>query len=401
MATFEKNGFIVLSNDSIFRWNSGKWTNTKLINKNLSLDDLLALNFNEKIYLVSRGVGLVYKLEGDSLSREDRSFNWRSRYNTLFFNKDEKIYSLGGYGLWTSKNNLIFFDKTTSEWTLEEYENAGEIPLDLSNGTIEVKDSLLFYIDVPVKGYNNNKNVHRYNFNSKNWISIGKRNSEIKTFTSNIRTNLDYPIVFDKDGDVGKFILSLNEFRLYKNPNIAILKDLRSVIGNPNTKDFLVFIENGTNKEIPIIVSETLLLGSDYETHKIYFPHFSTLGLLISIVIILFIFILVYALFKKRNSLLIDKIKAHWKEIETVLSKEELKILNIIIEKHPDKVELSYILDRFSPQLTYESKIKKFRKSINIIEVKLNRITKHNKGEIILSKRNKNDKRIKELFLNN
>ena len=400
MVTHEKNGFVIITNDSLFRWSKGNWSKRKLIKNEKSLDDLLALSLGENVYLISRGVGLVYQLKGDSIIRKDRSFNWRSRYNTNFIFKDEKIYSLGGYGLWTSKNNLVFFDKTTSEWMLEEYNKAEKLPFDFSGGTTELKDSLLYYMGPPIKDIKDDIYIYRYNFNTKNWITLGERNQDIELFLSNNRASLLYPIVYDKNGNIGQLIYSRNEFRKYKTPNNGILKDSRFIVGNPNTREFIVFIENGNNIEVPVIVSETMLLGSEYEALPIYNPQQYPLGFILIIAAFLGFGLLVFMIYRKRSSKLIDKVKSHWGEIEEQLNSEELKILEIIIEHHPDCVELPFILDRFSPNLTYESKIKKFRKSLRIIDGKLKRITKYRKGDIILSRRNKEDKRIKELYLN-
>ena len=400
MVTYEKNGFVIITKDSLFRWNKGNWSKRKLIKNKESLDDLLALTFDKNVYLISRGVGIVYKLKGDSLIRKDRSFNWRSRYNTNFIFKDDKIYSLGGYGLWTSKNNLIFFDKTTTEWMLEEYNKVEKLPFDFSGGTTELKDSLLYYMGAPLKDLELDKNIYQYNFSSKDWNVLGQWNDAIALFNSNYRTSLLYPIVYDKNGNIGQFIYSRNEFRKYLNPNKGILNDSRLIVGNPNTREFMVFIENGNNIELPIIVSETKLLGSEYEALPIYNSQHYQLYITLIIAAFLGFGLLVFMIYRKRSSKLIDKVKSHWSEIEEQLSSEELKILKIIIEHHPDCVELPFILDRFSPKLTYESKIKKFRKSLRTIDNKLKRVTKYKKGDIILSRRNKEDKRIKELYLN-
>ena len=265
MVTHEKSGFVIITKDSLFRWNKGNWSKRKLIKNTESLDDLLALNLDEKVYLISRGVGLVYQLKGDSIFRKDRSFNWRSRYNTNFIFKDDKIYSLGGYGLWTTKNNLVFFDNTTSEWMLEDYNKAEKLPFDFSGGTTELNDSLLYYSGPPIKDLENNKNVYCYNFNTKDWIILGKRNQDIELFSSNYRASLLHPFVYDKNGNIGQFIYSRNEFRKYINPNKGVLNDSRLIVGNPNTREFIVFIENGNNIELPILISETMLLGSEYK----------------------------------------------------------------------------------------------------------------------------------------
>ena len=399
MVTHEKSGFVIITKDSLFRWNKGNWSKRKLIKNKESLDDLLALTFDKKVYLISRGVGLVYQLKGDSIIRIDRSFNWRSRYNTNFIYKDDKIYSLGGYGLWTSKNNLIFFDKTTTEWMLEEYNKVEKLPFDFSGGTTELKDSLLYYMGAPLKDLELDKNIYQYNFSSKDWNVLGQWNDDIVLFNSNYRTSLLYPIVYDKNGNIGQFIYSRNEFRKYLNPNKGVLNDSRLIVGNPNTREFMVFIENGNNIELPIIVSETMLLGSEYEALPIY--NTQQYPLRVTFIIAFLGFgLLVFMIYRKRSSKLIDKVQSHWSEIEEQLSSEELKILEIIIEHHPDCVELPFILDRFSPNLTYESKIKKFRKSLRTIDDNLKSITNYRKGDIIISRRNKEDKRIKELYLN-
>ena len=400
MVTHEKDGFIIITKDSLFRWNKGNWSKSKLIKNKESLDDLLALTFEENLYLISRGVGLVYQLEGNSLIRKDRSFNWRSRYNTHFIFKDDKIYSLGGYGLWTSKNNLIYFDNTTAEWMLEEYNKAEKLPFDFSGGTTELNDSLLYYMASPLKFKETDNYLYRYNFNTKNWITLGELNQDILLFNSDHKTNLRYPIVYDKVGNIGQFIYSQNEFRKYINPNKGVLNDSRLIVGNPNTREFMVFIENGNNIELPIIVSETMLLGSEYEALPIYNSQQYLLYIILIIAPFLGFGLLVFIINRKKSLDLINKVKLHWGKIEEQLSSDEIRILKIIIEHHPGAVELPFILDRFSPNLTYESKIKKFRKSLRIIDDKLKSIIKYNKGDIILSRRNKEDKRIKELYLN-
>ena len=400
MVTHEKDGFIIITKDSLFRWNKGNWSKSKLIKNKESLDDLLAFNFEENLYLISKGVGLVYQLEGDSLIRKDRSFNWRSRYNTHFIFKDDKIYSLGGYGLWTSKNNLIFFDNTTTEWMLEEYNKVEKLPFDFSGGTTELKDSLLYYMGAPLKDLELDKNIYQYNFSSKDWNVLGQWNDAIALFNSNYRTSLLYPIVYDKNGNIGQFIYSRNEFRKYLNPNKGILNDSRLIVGNPNTREFMVFIENGNNIELPIIVSETMLLGSEYEALPIYNSQQYLLDIILIIAAFLGFGLLVFIINRKKSLDLINKVKLHWGKIEEQLSSDEIRILKIIIEHHPDAVELPFILDRFSPNLTYESKIKKFRKSLRIIDDELKSIIKYKKGDIILSRRNKEDKRIKELYFN-
>ena len=59
-----KKMVLIITNDSLFRWCKGNWSKKKLNKNEESLDDLLALSLGENVYLISRGVGLVYQLKG-------------------------------------------------------------------------------------------------------------------------------------------------------------------------------------------------------------------------------------------------------------------------------------------------------------------------------------------------
>lgn len=396
-ATFEGEGFIIIENDSIHRWKNKRWKTTKLIKSSFSIGDKIALNFNNEVYLISRGVGLVYKLQGDSITRIDRSFDWRSRYNTNFFYKDDKIYSLGGYGLWTLKNNLIYFDEKAAEWSLEEYVNAEDLPDDLSAGFFQLSDSVLYYTRNSLANKKESSTVFQYNFNMRTWSSLGKGASEFTLMNSNGRTYLDLPYIFNKQGRIGQMNFIDNEFKFYTQPNAGILKDAKSIIGNPNTRQFMILTENGENIEVPVILSEEELLGNKYKSTPLY-----TTPKKWSYVIFLFIGILSSAGFfiVKRNRNLYAIIQENKSTIFQQLTHDEKYILKALLNQYPKSVPIPIMLSEYSKTLTHESKVKKFRKSLSTIEHIVSKETKYKKGPIILDRRNKEDKRIKELYLN-
>ena len=55
-------------------------------------------------------------------------------------------------------------------------------------------------------------------------------------------------------------------------------------------------------------------------------------------------------------------------QIEGDLNQDEKVILHLILDHYPSPIELPEVLAKFAPELTFESRVKKFRKSIKYIE---------------------------------
>ena len=85
--------------------------------------------------------------------------------------------------------------------------------------------------------------------------------------------------------------------------------------------------------------------------------------------------------------------------IRKELSSEDFSVLELILQEHPAAVDFPTILTFFEPNLSYESRVKKLRLSIGRIDKVLMVHTK-SKGSILKFRKNKNDRRIKEVFLN-
>jgi len=63
------------------------------------------------------GFYYLFKLKGDSAIRLDRSSYHGSNFNSYFFSWQNTIYLLGGYGFFTTHNNLISFNENKREWS--------------------------------------------------------------------------------------------------------------------------------------------------------------------------------------------------------------------------------------------------------------------------------------------
>ena len=62
------------------------------------------------------GFYYLFQLKGDSAIRLDRSSYHGANFNSYFFSWQNTIYLLGGYGFFTTHNNLISFNKNNREW---------------------------------------------------------------------------------------------------------------------------------------------------------------------------------------------------------------------------------------------------------------------------------------------
>ncbi len=84
------------------------------------------LNFDNKINNICTigidtfynygGFYYLFQLKGDSAIRLDRSSYHGANFNSYFFSWQNTIYLLGGYGFFTTHNNLISFNKNNREW---------------------------------------------------------------------------------------------------------------------------------------------------------------------------------------------------------------------------------------------------------------------------------------------
>ena len=62
------------------------------------------------------GFYYLFQLKSDSAIRLDKSSYHGANFNSYFFTWSNTIYLLGGYGFFTTNNNLIGFDKNNREW---------------------------------------------------------------------------------------------------------------------------------------------------------------------------------------------------------------------------------------------------------------------------------------------
>lgn len=135
----------------------------------------------DNIKIVSVGGGQVYKVDNDTLKREDFSFNHKMSFGSAVFVKNDTIYKFGGYGFWSSRNFFTYFDNSSKEWEFHAT-NSLSLPPPIHDFNYKLFDEEF----IITNGYSPNVNtgiknhivsdIWKYNFTDRKWDNLGVSN---------------------------------------------------------------------------------------------------------------------------------------------------------------------------------------------------------------------------------
>ena len=122
-----KKSPIIITTNGIFEFKS-KWEYTPFADntfkKEINEIDLLNhANFftiinSNKLYMVSNGAGPVFVYRNNTFERIDNSSLHKNQFGGARFIYNNKIHIYGGYGFWSFKSFITFFDENISQWDL-------------------------------------------------------------------------------------------------------------------------------------------------------------------------------------------------------------------------------------------------------------------------------------------
>ena len=153
------------------------------ISEDFKFNEYTPLINNSKHYFIHSSGGLVYLNRNDSIVRIDNSFNHLMQSNSAIFSYKDTIHRLGGYGFWSARNFITFYDENLNEWEVINPEHSKQLPKGLINGEHFLLDDELYifnsYYINPLNRHEHvyNDNVWKYNFNKKQWKLLGKLHS--------------------------------------------------------------------------------------------------------------------------------------------------------------------------------------------------------------------------------
>ena len=133
----------------------------------------------EKIVLGS--LNDVYLLKDDSLIKINKSYDSRINYGSYNFQISDTIIKYGGYGFWSQRNFMYYFDLSTLEWELYPINNSDDIEGSFEGYTFLKGDKILFLGGKKVSKQNRLKKIPseeiiEYNIQNREIKNIGKLN---------------------------------------------------------------------------------------------------------------------------------------------------------------------------------------------------------------------------------
>ena len=162
------------------------------------------------LYFIENGCGRVLKFEKKQLVRIDHSFSHRNQYNGAITVYNDTIYCIGGYGFFTVKDLVTYYDEGLGQWLMKNH-SFKQVHQIMEPAVCKDSDGLICFggryqkdFLVGERYHRVNPDVMKFTMNSGRWNSIGHLNPHLNKYLikkiqvnhSIIRTT-DYLLFFD------------------------------------------------------------------------------------------------------------------------------------------------------------------------------------------------------------
>lgn len=171
------------------------------------------------------GFHFLYRLKNDSAIRLDKSVFHGHNFNRLFYNYNSRLYLLGGYGYFTTNNNLEVFDSETKEWSYVS--TTGEKP-EFILGVVYKNGDYIYCLN-SVKSGNSiepdsmSRHVYVLDLKTNRWEKYKNLNNELVGIDFHVNFNSpDFIIGFCKRTD--KFLIINKKKQRFLVTNLPKLK---------------------------------------------------------------------------------------------------------------------------------------------------------------------------------
>ena len=403
--TFQNDGyFYIITEEDIYKTENGQSYNVYKHNTHFPHFNFNFLKVDKKGYLISKGGGLVYVFANNEIYRIDDSFDHRNKYESSLFEYQKKVFSFGGYGLFTDKNNLTYFNNSTKEWFDYNYFPNESQPSPRRLAISKVEDSNLYIFGGFQKKINEKLDVYteylqdlwRLDLKSHVWEYCGET-AISDLFDPKIDLN-QIKIVPYKENHLlitkqNCFLIDIknNLIKQFEGFNSAMITGAKTISFNPNSNLFMIISNNHINgKNHPIFVSEEDFLSKNVKL----FDLLRTTNNFKFLILFALVPFIIFFIFLKNSNNIKDKILKNRDNIRQQLNLCENRILDELLEDKNYSLENPYILSFYEPNMSYESKTKKLRISLK----KINRVILENiksSKDVIVKGKSNNDKRIR------
>lgn len=403
---------IVFVNDSLF-YKNGKRFQLKTTSFPGKLNEYLALNIGKKTFLVHSGCGPVLEFRNDSIVRVDNSYVHNSQFGSTPFVYNNQVYFFGGYGLFTYKNIITRYDFKNGEWN-QEQTYGDEFPEARCCEVFSYRKNDHLYIFGGVA--NDPKNIREVNdvkpilwdldLTTMTWKKMGTYNSALISSQYNglqIKNKLYLFHQILLEVDLEQNTVKKYDYSSHIVPKAMLVKNdsIYGVFENNNRK--LSF----SKKAIEDIKGK--YLGSEpfiLPYGGLPIEKYGVLGMLVLFVSAILIFFFIRK--RKKNTSIKITYNRKTNEFEfkqkriTSFEENEKKVLHFLLEHPNEYVSLNTLNELFENSKQTETVtaiIKRRELTVNSLVAKVAIITDIPESDLLLERKNAEDKRLKDVLL--
>lgn len=376
-----------------------------VVDPKFEFDNYKALCVNSKHYFVHTQGGLVYALQNDSIKRIDNSFNHKMQINSNIFLYDSKIVRYGGYGFWSARNFLTYFDADLLEWEAISPVNSKEVPKGTFDGMYYLnKEEVYFFNGNSIDDLNKtnryfNNEVWKYNFKLNSWSYMGTSEFVDLNFCRN-------PIIYKKSllvnnvNDITIIDLINNKLTKYKHGKYSyqVFASVNNYYLNDHfyffypQKNYNIYFRSGNENEfIGALISERPFYSNN---NLLKWSFLLIAGLMLIALLANFGF----KQFKKRKKIILLDNGLRYQNKFIEFDQKAMEILRLLVlgtAVSSNKI-LSIVEEKqYSAAHNERIKIQK----LDEINLKIKTLLGYN-GDIVQSKKSDKDKRIRLYFIN-
>tara|TARA_B100001057_G_scaffold500447_1_gene615557 strand:- start:40 stop:1359 length:1320 start_codon:yes stop_codon:yes gene_type:complete len=371
---------------------------------NLDLYELIVKN--KEYYFVNNASGLVYKVQDDNLRRVDNSLDNRLLKDSYIFQHNDTIFRYGGYGFWSQRDFIIYYDESISEWEIYNTNNNSYSPAGSYKGVyFKNKNDVYFIGGQKVDEKNklesiDNQDVVKFNFKTRSFEYLGKLNFNFDVYSLIVKD--DDGFVINNGSQIAYIKPIENKVLLYdKTPLQLNLKNYEGKVTNNYFFDESYFLEVFSNQNFEtnlFKISKSDFFKNNIEESKLYDRSLEdSINVSTLFFIIIFITLILFAFDRYRfNKIILSPNGIIFKRVLNKLNSKEINVIIKLINN--EAITTKSILDIVeNPNLSYPHNIKIKDRFVRDLNLRLSVIFNISYEPIIV-KKSITDARIKEYF---
>lgn len=226
---------------------------------------------NKGDYLIHVGGGIVYKIISDSLKRIDKSYDHKMQLGSNLFYISDTIFRFGGYGFFSARNFITYFDEGVQEWEILKTKS-DVFPDGIYNSLSSEIGREIFIIGGLTINPNErsktlpNKRIYSFDLDKRKWNLLGELDDRI-FFQENSFQIENTLIYFDESTQ----LIDLKGNRITRLEKNIIHRKVHSSKIKPFVSDgFIYYIDDLSSDEISKISIEEFYSSPVLDNREFY-----------------------------------------------------------------------------------------------------------------------------------